>query len=73
MNHCRKITASDVAKLGVQKKALVPETPTLISTGFNSSNGVVNSVVNHTGQANLSNDVGRARLLPEGIEDEFDG
>jgi hypothetical protein len=71
MNHCRKITASDVAKLGVQSKALVSNTP-----DYKNPNGVSvgsNSVVNHTGAANFSGDVGQARPLPEGIEDEFDG
>jgi hypothetical protein len=51
----------------------VPETPTLISTGFNSSNGVVNSVVNHaSGEPPFERRGSNARLLPEGIEDEFD-
>jgi hypothetical protein len=71
MTHCRKITASDVAKLGVHKKALVPETPKL--NGYNSSNGVVNSVVNHaSGEPPFERRGSNARLLPEGIEDEFD-
>jgi hypothetical protein len=71
MNHCRKITASDVAKLGVQSKALVPETPTLISTGFNSSNGVVNSVVNHaSGEPPFERRGSNARLSDLEIDTE---
>jgi hypothetical protein len=73
IEHCRKITASDVARLGVRNKALVPDSG--ITSGLNSSNGVsVHFSSSHlAGAVNLSSEVDQnARLtkLIEGPETE---